>query len=151
MTDHNLKLWGIGTSRTMRAHWALLEIGAPYDCEPILPRTGETKTAQFTAINPRQRVYDIVGRPLCDHCCPERLGRDGTLHVRVSGGWALELTHLEPLVIERIAGYFGYPAITRLALMQGPLPSRPKRRARRVRPLDDDGERALVECIAATE
>ena len=56
MTDHNLKLWGIGTSRTMRAHWALQEIGVPYDCEPILPRTGETKTAQFTAINPRQKI-----------------------------------------------------------------------------------------------
>ena len=94
---------------------------------------------------------DIVGAPLCDHCCPERLGRDGALHVRVSGGWALELKHLEPLVVERIAGYFGYRAVTRLTLMQGPLPQRPKRRIRRIRPLDDDGERALAECLAATD
>ena len=28
---------------------------------------------------------DIVGRPLADHSCPERLSRDGTLRVRVGG------------------------------------------------------------------
>ena len=49
-------LWGAGTSRTIRAHWALAELGLDYDCRPILPRTGETQTAEFTAINPRQKI-----------------------------------------------------------------------------------------------
>ena len=31
MTDSTLKLWGIGTSRTMRAHWVLQEIGVPFE------------------------------------------------------------------------------------------------------------------------
>ncbi|MFQ5958247.1 MAG: DUF721 domain-containing protein [Alphaproteobacteria bacterium] len=94
---------------------------------------------------------DIVGRPLADYTCPERLARDGTLHLRVSGGWGLELKHLEPMLLERIAGYFGYRAVTRLALVQGPLPPRTARRRRRVRALDADEEAALRTRLAAAD
>ena len=51
-----LVLWGVGTSRTLRAHWALHELGLAYQCRPILPRTGETKTAEFSTLNPRQKI-----------------------------------------------------------------------------------------------
>ena len=51
-----LVLWGIGTSRTLRAHWALHELGLDYECRPILPRTGETQTQEFTELNPRQKI-----------------------------------------------------------------------------------------------
>jgi glutathione S-transferase len=51
-----LVLWGVGTSRTLRAHWALHELGLDYQCRPILPRTGETQTAEYTALNPRQKI-----------------------------------------------------------------------------------------------
>ncbi len=94
---------------------------------------------------------DIVGRPLADHTSPERLGRDGALEVRVGGGWALELKHLEPMVLDRIATYFGYRAVTRLKLVQGPLPPRPsRRRRRRVRPLDASEAEALRARLAGT-
>jgi glutathione S-transferase len=49
-------LWGVGTSRTLRAHWALHELDLTYDCRPIQPRTGETQTAEFTALNARQKI-----------------------------------------------------------------------------------------------
>jgi glutathione S-transferase len=52
----DLLLWGVGTSRTLRAHWALHELGLGYRCRPILPRSGETKTEEFTALNPRQKI-----------------------------------------------------------------------------------------------
>jgi glutathione S-transferase len=52
----NLVLWGVGTSRTIRAHWALQELGLEYKMRPILPRSGETKTAEYTALNPRQKI-----------------------------------------------------------------------------------------------
>lgn len=52
----NRILWGCTTSRTIRAHWALRELGLDYRCEPILPRSGETKTPRFTAVNPRQKI-----------------------------------------------------------------------------------------------
>src|SRR5260370_21948653 len=55
MTD-SLVLWGVGTSRTIRAHWALHELDLPYASRPILPRSGETKTAEYTALNPRQKI-----------------------------------------------------------------------------------------------
>lgn len=58
MTD--LVLWGATTTRTIRAHWALHELGLAYRCEPILPRSGQTKTERYTAVNPRQKVPTLV-------------------------------------------------------------------------------------------
>lgn len=52
----DLTLWGVGTSRTIRAHWALHELRLPYTKRPIGARTGETKTAEYTALNPRQKI-----------------------------------------------------------------------------------------------
>jgi glutathione S-transferase len=40
----------------MRAHWALHELSLPYETVPIGPRTGETQTAAFSALNPRQKI-----------------------------------------------------------------------------------------------
>ncbi len=71
----------------------------------------------------------IVGRDLAAQCRPRQLrfpkageAVDGRLTLRVAPGWALEVQHLEPLMLERINGYFGYRAVTRLVLQQGPLP-----------------------------
>lgn len=55
-TSPNLTLWGAGTSRTVRPHWAMYELGLSYESKPIGPRTGETKTAEYTALNPRQKI-----------------------------------------------------------------------------------------------
>ncbi len=49
-------LWGVGTSRTIRPHWALHELGLDFELRPILPRTGETQTAEFTALSARQKI-----------------------------------------------------------------------------------------------
>ena len=51
-----LVLWGCSTSRTLRAHWALAELGLDYEHRPIGPRTGETQTDEFTRLNPRQKI-----------------------------------------------------------------------------------------------
>lgn len=71
----------------------------------------------------------IVGEALAARSLPERVtyppgGRGpGTLSVRIaSGGLALELQHLEPLIIERINTYFGRPAVARLRFVHAPLP-----------------------------
>jgi hypothetical protein len=44
----------------------------------------------------------------------------GTLDIMVDAGWALELQHLEPLMIERINGFFGYAAVAKITITQGP-------------------------------
>src|SRR5215813_11958094 len=51
-----LTLWGVGTSRTIRPHWAMCELGLVYECKPILARSGETKSPEYTVLNPRQKI-----------------------------------------------------------------------------------------------
>jgi glutathione S-transferase len=53
---HELTLFGIGTSRTMRAHWMLLELGLDYESHPVQSRSGETLTDEFRLINPRHKI-----------------------------------------------------------------------------------------------
>ena len=53
---NDLILWGAGTSRTMRAHWMLLELGLDYRFHPIGSRTGETHTNEFKQLNPRHKI-----------------------------------------------------------------------------------------------
>src|SRR5437764_14032635 len=54
--SHELTLFGIGTSRTMRAHWMLVELGLDYESRPIQSRSGETLTDEFRLSNPRHKV-----------------------------------------------------------------------------------------------
>ncbi len=56
MTADGPILWGVGTSRTIRPHWALHELGLSFQVRPIQARTGETHTAAFTALNARQKI-----------------------------------------------------------------------------------------------
>lgn len=69
---------------------------------------------------------EIVGPALAASSLPDRVIRSrdqetATLVITVSPGLALELQHLEPLVIERINSHFGYRAITKLRLVQKPI------------------------------
>ncbi|NOJ39178.1 glutathione S-transferase family protein [Bradyrhizobium australiense] len=61
----DLTLWGVGTSRTIRPHWAMHELGLSYKIKPIGPRTGETKTAEYTRLNPRQKIPLLQDRDFC--------------------------------------------------------------------------------------
>jgi glutathione S-transferase len=54
--SHDLTLLGVGTSRTMRAHWMLLELGLDYESRPIQSRSGETLTDEFRRLNPRHKI-----------------------------------------------------------------------------------------------
>ena len=45
----------------------------------------------------------------------------GTLHIRVEGAYAPDLQHNAPRIVERVNGFYGYAAIARLALHQGPV------------------------------
>jgi len=50
------RLWGAGTTRTLRPIWIAEEIGLDYDLVSMGPRTGETKTADYTKLNPKQKI-----------------------------------------------------------------------------------------------
>lgn len=80
--------------------------------------------------------HAIVGPAMAQYTCPLRItwprdkAGEGTLHLRVaSSALATELQHLQPQMLERINGYFGYCAVARVAITHGPLP-RPRPRAK---------------------
>ena len=53
-------LWGVGTSRTLRAHWMLHELGLAYERKPITSRSGETHTPEYIALNPSRKIPTLV-------------------------------------------------------------------------------------------
>lgn len=48
-----------------------------------------------------------------------------TLVLRVEGPMALEIQHASEIILERVNRFFGWNAVGRLALRQGPLSRRP--------------------------
>jgi hypothetical protein len=91
----------------------------------------------------------IVGATLAEQTCPERLGfptgkaDEATLRLRVAPGFAPEVQHLAPLIVERINTFYGYRAVARLKIVQGPLPARRQPAAPAERPLGPDEEARL--------
>jgi hypothetical protein len=102
----------------MRAIGAAL----PRIAAPILGKEG-AGAAELIAQWPA-----IVGEAIAKSCQPTRLTfprgerRNGTLRLRVASAAATEIQHREPILLERINGYFGYGAVARLILIQGPPP-----------------------------
>jgi hypothetical protein len=115
--------------KTSDRSWRTQSLGSllPKVARPVLGRHG-LAAGGIVADWP-----SIVGTQLAECCVPMRLAfppgerSAGTLHLRVQGSLALELQHLEPVVLERINSYFGYRAVVRLRIQQGPVP-RPARR-----------------------
>lgn len=81
---------------------------------------------------PRQPAPDALpGKPV-----PNRSG--GVLTLRASPAASLELQHLKPRILERIATYFGYPAISEIRVEIGDR-RRPSKPARTPAPLGSGG------------
>ncbi len=72
---------------------------------------------------PRSLARGVVERNTSETVVPEP--RPATLILRVEGGFALELQHLAPMLIERINAHLGWRCIGKLALRQAPLQGRP--------------------------
>ncbi|MBI4195886.1 MAG: glutathione S-transferase family protein [Betaproteobacteria bacterium] len=51
-----LRLYGSAKSRAIRVLWMLSELGIPCEHKDWLPRSPETRTAEFYALNPNYRV-----------------------------------------------------------------------------------------------
>lgn len=113
----------------------------PKIAAPALRRRG------FSAVEIVTNWAEIVGPALAGESAPERLSfahgarSGGTLHVRASGSIALEMQHLTPIIVERINTCFGYAAVARLALVQGPVLARRGAVRRRPPPPPLDADR----------
>ncbi len=100
----------------------------------------------------------IAGDHLASHSAPEKIHyppggkKAGTLHLRVdSGGMATELQHMEPVLIERINAFFGYKAVSRLRIIQAPLPPRQEHNQTEPPPLSDAQEKDLGEKLQSVD
>jgi len=70
------RLWGIGTSRTIRPHWMLLELGLDYETVAVLPRSEGMNDPEFLRLNPRKKIPFL---------------EDGDLRIGESGAIVLHL------------------------------------------------------------
>jgi|GraSoi_2013_60cm_1033757.scaffolds.fasta_scaffold07827_2 hypothetical protein len=136
---------GLGSNRLDDRRGGMQAIGAslPRIAKPVLGKQGLGE-AQLLAEWPA-----IIGEELARHCWPIKLSfprgerRDGTLRLRVASALALDIQHREPVLLERINGYFGYRAVIRLALVQGGAPPEERSAPPPLRPLEPAERQAL--------
>ncbi|HET7885129.1 MAG TPA: DciA family protein [Bradyrhizobium sp.] len=84
------------------------------------------------------RWTEIIGAELAAHCEPLKMQwprpvegqpqEPATLVLRVEGPMALEIQHASDVILERVNRFFGWSAVSRLALRQGPLSRRERPR-----------------------
>lgn len=93
----------------------------------------------------------IAGEYLAEHSAPEKIHyspgnkHKGILHLRIdNGGLAIYVQHQGDVLIEKINSYFGYAAVQRIHINQGPLPETIKSAPQQVLPLPKAEERRLL-------
>ena len=111
------KLKGLVPESERRQGFRAVGVAASKLAAPIVAKRGGGILVRLKA-----EWAAIVGSDWAAVTWPTALGRDGALKLRTASGAALELQHRAPLLIERINLFFGRPVISRLALVQGPLP-----------------------------
>jgi hypothetical protein len=119
------------------------------------------------------RWVEIAGPEMAAHCEPLKIQwprpvegqpqEPATLVLRVDGPMALEIQHTSDVILERVNRFFGWSAVGRLALRQGPLSRRRSAAASRapdakevaevaetLSSVDDEGLRAALARLGAS-
>ena len=115
--------------------------------DPVFRRQGFARHEIIT------RWTTIVGPSLGEHSQPERINfprgdrSGGTVFVRVEGAFALELQHRGPEILERLNTYFGYSAVEKIVIRQGPLLRQKAETKAEVRPLSPQEQESLDETV----
>ncbi|MBS0476968.1 MAG: DUF721 domain-containing protein [Proteobacteria bacterium] len=95
----------------------------------LMPEVGRTAFRKFGFIQSSvvTRWPEIVGERHARVCAPESIRfapgekRDGILQLVVVPAHAPIITHVIPEIIERVNRFFGYQAVSRVKLRQGPV------------------------------
>src|ERR1700736_6208893 len=105
------------------------------------------------------RWAEIAGPEISAHCEPLKIQwprpvegqpqEPATLVLRVDGPMALEIQHASEIILERVNRFFGWSAVGRLALRQGPL-SRPERKVASLAP-DAAAVAKVAETLSSVE
>ncbi|MCX8996406.1 DciA family protein [Rhizobiaceae bacterium BDR2-2] len=125
--------------------------------DPVLARRAGISTALLGSWD------EIAGAEFADCTRPEKIvwprrddpgqmggHRPGQLIVACEGARALFLTHAQDELIDRINGFFGYPAIRQIRIVQKPV-SRALPLRRVVRPLPKAAEKRLEDMMEGIE
>jgi len=139
---------------------------APHEKRSWRPRPAGAALATVTKAAFRKRGFTrreiltqwpaIVGELMARYSCPERLqfGRDrnegATPVVRAGSGFATELQHLHPIVLDRINTFFGYQAVARITIIQGPLPTPTVAERRALRAVTPEEEARIAAQVSGT-
>lgn len=88
--------------------------------------------------------------PRRDYSGPDGGYEPGVLTIACEGARALFLTHAQGELISRINGFFGFPAIRQIRIVQKPV-SQPPPRSRRIPPLQGAAARKLDDMMDGVE
>jgi hypothetical protein len=119
--------------------------------------SGAIRKKGFAQVEVVTRWPQIVGPELADSTVPvdlrfprgERMG--ATLVVRCEGAFSPLLTHKAARVIEMVNSFFGYAAVAKLEIKQGPLPRQRSLKPVEKKPLSVDAERNLATLVGDGE
>jgi hypothetical protein len=113
----------------------------------------------FAARELVMRWAEIAGAEIAAHCEPLKMqwprpvegqaSEPATLVLRVEGPMALEIQHSSDVILERVNRFFGWSAVGRLALRQGPLSRREW--AAPARPPDPGKVEELAKTLSSVE
>jgi hypothetical protein len=101
----------------------------------------------------------IAGPELARHTKVEKLSfpkgkqNGGTLTVSVENGFALEIQHMQQVIMDRLAEYFGYRAIERIAISHTFLPpaETPTSSSKKMKPSLPSGSGKIAEGVEDNE
>jgi len=103
------------------------------------------------------RWESIVGPSLSAYSQPERISfprnarQGGTLFIRVEGAFALEVQHRQIEILERLNTYFGYGAVEKIVIRQGPLSRKPHKKGAGTPVLSLEEQNRVDEAVTATK
>ena len=101
----------------------------------------------------RHIVGEALGRVTVPHAVGQPRGEQAgsTLTLHVESAHALEVQHREPEILERIAGYFGYRAVARIALVQAPRLAERRTGPPTTAPLSEQSRQSLEALLQGVE
>ena len=102
-------LWGVGTSRTLRAHWALIELGLDYATQPIRTRTLAMEDPVFLTLHPRGKIPVLVDGDLV-------VSESPAIVTYLSETYGSDATHLIPDTPWARARYFEWMSFISMEL-----------------------------------
>lgn len=136
----------------------------PISAKPLSVMLGDVFSAAyakqgFAARELVTRWADIAGPEIALHAEPLKMQwprpvegqpqEPATLVLKVEGPMALEIQHSSDVILERVNRFFGWHAVGKLALRQGPLSRRP--RPRRPPPPDPASVAKVAQSLSAIE